>query len=157
MRVPESPIYVAAFKRFGAAPTPIAWGEIYSALQTGVVQGAENTPEAVLTASLQEVTKYLSLSNHIEAPATISTSEQAFSSLPVEYEEALLSAAAEAGKYDLELTVSRDRLARDKLKTKLTFVEPDVASFRTAIRHDQIELVSSEKGKELIKRLQEIK
>jgi tripartite ATP-independent transporter DctP family solute receptor len=153
MRVPESPIYVAAFKQFGAVPTPLAWGEVYASLQTGVAKGVENTPEAVLTASLQEVTKYMNLSNHLEGPTTISMSEQAFRKLPAEYQGALLAAAAEAEKYDLELTVARDKAAREKLKTKLTVVEPDVATFKSAIRYDQIELVSSEKGKELVKRV----
>ena len=153
MRVPESPIYVAAFKQFGAVPTPLAWGEVYAALQTGVAKGVENTPEAVLTASLQEVTKYMNLSNHLEGPTTISMSEQAFKKLPPEYQAAMLSAAAEAEKYDLQLTVARDKEAREKLKTKLTVIQPDIASFKNAIRYDQIELVNSEKGKELVKRV----
>lgn len=156
MRVPESPIYVAAFKQFGAVPTPLAWGEVYASLQTGVAKGVENTPEAVLTASLQEVTKYMNISNHLEGPTTISMSDKAFKKLPPEYQSALMAAAAEAEKYDLQLTVSRDKEAREKLKSKLTVVQPDVESFRNAIHYDQIELVNSEKGKELIKRVQAI-
>lgn len=152
MRVPESPIYVAAFKQFGAVPTPLAWGEVYASLQTGVAKGVENTPEAVLTASLQEVTKFMNLSNHLEGPTTISMSDQAFKRMPAEYQTAVMAAAAEAQKFDLELTVSRDKIARDKLKTKLTVIEPDVNSFKKAISYDQIELVSSPKGKELVKR-----
>lgn len=157
MRVPESPIFVAAFKQFGATPTPIAWGEVYAALQTGVVKGVENTPEAVLTSSLQEVTKFMNVTNHLEGPTTISMSEKAFQKLPKEYQDALLSAAAEAEKYDLDLTVTKDKAAREKLKAKLKTVEPDLASFKTAIKYDQIELVSSPKAKELIKRIEVIK
>lgn len=156
MRVPESPIYVAAFKQFGAVPTPLAWGEVYAALQTGVAQGVENTPEAILSASLQEVTKYMNVTNHLEGPTTISMSEKAFEKLPPEYRGALLSAAAEAEKYDLKLTVERDKEARDKLATKLTVIQPDVQSFRSAIRYDKIELVSSPKAKELIKEVQAV-
>ena len=152
MRVPESPIYVAAFKQFGAVPTPLAWGEVYASLQTGVAKGVENTPEAIVTASLQEVTKYMNVSNHLEGPTTISMSNAAFKKLPREYQAALLSAAQEAQKYDLQLTVERDKAAREKLKTKLTIVQPDIASFKSAIRYDQIDLVSSPKGKDLIKR-----
>ncbi|MDR3412994.1 MAG: TRAP transporter substrate-binding protein [Formivibrio sp.] len=157
MRVPESPIYVAAFKQFGAAPTPLAWGEVYAALQTGVVKGVENTPEAVLTASLQEVTKYMNITNHLEGPTTISMSEKVYQKLPKAYQDALLSSAIEAEKYDLELTVSRDTAAREKLKNKLTIVDSNVASFKNAIKYDQIDLVSSPKAKELIKRLGDIK
>lgn len=156
MRVPESPIYVAAFKQFGAVPTPLAWGEVYASLQTGVAKGVENTPEAIVTASLQEVTKYMNVSNHLEGPTTISMSNAAFKKLPTEYQTALLAAAQEAQKYDLQLTVERDKAAREKLKSKLTVIEPDVSSFQKAIRYDQIELVSSPKGKELVKRAQAI-
>jgi tripartite ATP-independent transporter DctP family solute receptor len=153
MRVPESPIYVAAFKQFGAVPTPLAWGEVYAALQTGVAKGVENTPEAIQTASLQEVTKYMNLTNHLEGPTTLSMSDQAFKKLPPEYQNALMAAAAEAEKYDLQLTIARDKEAREKLKGKLTVVQPDIASFKNAIRYDQIDLVSSDKGKELVKRV----
>lgn len=156
MRVPESPIYVAAFKQFGAVPTPLAWGEVYASLQTGVAKGVENTPEAVLTASLQEVTKYMNVTNHLEGPTTISMSEKAFKKLPAEYQSAVLAAAAEAEKFDLQLTVSRDKDAREKLKSKLTVVQPDIQSFRSAIHYDQIELVGSAKGKDLVKRVQAI-
>ena len=62
----------------------------------------------------------------------------------------------EAAKYEYELTVSRDLEAREKLKTKLTIIQPDAASFKTAINYDEIQLVSSEKGKEFIKRLMAI-
>lgn len=153
MRVPESPIYVAAFKQFGAAPTPLAWGEVYAALQTGVAKGVENTPEAILSASLQEVTKYMTLSNHIEGPSTISMSDAAFRKLSPEYQAALLSAAAEAEKYDMELTVKADTAARDKLKTKLTVIQPDIGTFTSAINYNEIQLVNTDKGHELIKRL----
>jgi TRAP-type C4-dicarboxylate transport system substrate-binding protein len=156
MRVPESPIYVAAFKQFGAVPTPLAWGEVYASLQTGVAKGVENTPEAVISASLQEVTKYMSLSNHIEGPVTISMSDQAFKKLSPEYQAALMSAASEVAKYEYELTVSRDQEAREKLKTKLTIIQPDAASFKNSIKYDEIQLVSSDKGKEFIKRLMAI-
>ena len=153
MRVPESPIYVAAFKQFGAVPTPLAWGEVYASLQTGVAKGVENTPEAVISASLHEVTKYMTLSNPIEGPATISMSDQVFKKLSPAHQSALLAAAAEAAKYEFELTVKRDLEAREKLKAKLTIIQPDAASFKTAINYDEIQLVNTEKGKELIKRL----
>jgi tripartite ATP-independent transporter DctP family solute receptor len=156
MRVPESPIYVATFKQFGATPTPIAWGEVYTALQTGLVKGVENTPEAVVTASLNEVTKYMNVTNHLEGPSTISISDSVFKKLPKEYQDAITSAAKEAEKFELDLTISKDKEARDKLAKNLKIVEPDVASFKKNIKYDEINLVNSDKGKEFIKRLSAI-
>jgi len=153
MRVPESPIYVASFKQFGAAPTPLAFGEIYSGLQTGVVKGVENTPEAILTISAQEVTKYLNVTSHLEAPTTISMSDKLFKKMPKEYQDALMAAAADAAKFDMDLTIKNDTAAFDVLKTKMTVIQSDKASFKAAIKYDQIELVNTEKGRDLIKRL----
>lgn len=157
MRVPESPLYVAAFKQLGASPTPIAWGEVYTALQTGVVSGVENTPEAVQTTSLDQVTKFMNLSNHMTSSSTISMSEMVFKKLPKEYQNALISAAAEAAKFNHSLTVSRDKEYREKLQKTLKVIQPDVESFKKAVKYDQIELVSSNKAKELIKKLEAIK
>jgi tripartite ATP-independent transporter DctP family solute receptor len=157
MRVPESPIYVAAFKQLGAAPTPLAFGEIYAGLQTGVVKGVENTPEAVTTSSFNEVTKYMNITNHIEGPSTISMSEKVFKKMPKEYQDALVSSAIDAAKFDMELTLQRDKIAMDKLKTTMTVVNTDVASLKSAIKYDQIDLVNTEKGRDLIKRMQAIK
>jgi TRAP-type transport system periplasmic protein len=157
MRVPESPLYVAAFKQLGAAPTPIAWGEVYTALQTGVVSGVENTPEAVQTTSLDQVTKFMNFSNHMTSSSTISMSESVFKKLPKEYQQALISAATEAAKFNHGLTVSRDKEYREKLGKTLKAVQPDVESFKKAIKYDQIDLVSSSKAKELIKKLEAIK
>jgi tripartite ATP-independent transporter DctP family solute receptor len=157
IRVPESPLYVAAFKQLGAAPTPIAWGEVYTALQTGVVTGVENTPEAVQTTSLDQVTKFMNFSNHMTSSSTISMSESVFQKLPKEYQQTLLAAAAEAAQFNHALTVSRDKEYREKLGKTLTVIHPDVESFKRAVKYDQIDLVSSDKAKELIKKLLRIK
>lgn len=153
MRVPESPIYVATFKQLGATPTPLAWGETYTGLQTGVIKGVENTPEAIVSASINEVTKYMNVTNHLEGPSTISISEAVYKKLPKEYQEAILSAAQEAEKYELDLTVSRDKEAREKLAKSMTITEADAASFKNSVKYDEINLVNTDKGKELIKKL----
>ncbi|WP_094603683.1 Solute-binding protein [Sporomusa silvacetica DSM 10669] len=156
MRVPESPIYVATFKQFNAVPTPVAWGEVYTGLQTGVIKGVENTPEAIVSASINEVTKYMNITNHLEGPSTISISEAVYKKLPKEYQEAIISAAQEAEKYELDLTISRDKEAREKLAKTLTITEADATSFKSSVKYDEINLVNTEKGKELIKRLSAI-
>lgn len=99
----------------------------------------------------------MNFSNHMTSSSTISMSETVFKKLPKEYQQALLSAAAEAAKFNHGLTISRDTEYREKLGKTLKAVQPDVESFKKAVRYDQIDLVSSDKSKELIKKLATIK
>ena len=64
MRTMEIPIHMEMVKALGASPTPIAWSELYSALQTGVVDGQENAPYVILLGKIQEVQKYYTLDKH---------------------------------------------------------------------------------------------
>jgi len=64
MRTMEIPIHIAMVKALGASATPISWQELYSALQTGVVDGQENAPYTMLLGKIQEVQKYYTLDHH---------------------------------------------------------------------------------------------
>lgn len=65
IRVQPVPIHIKMVEALGASATPIAWGELYNALQTGVVDGQENAPYVVLLGHLEEVQKYYTLDNHL--------------------------------------------------------------------------------------------
>jgi tripartite ATP-independent transporter DctP family solute receptor len=153
IRVPESPIYVAAFKQLGAVPTPMAWGEVYTALETGVVKGVENTPEAILSVSLNEVVKYMNITNHLTAPSTISISEAVFQKLPKQFQKAITVAAKEAAQYDYEQVVETDSKYQKQISAKVKVVKSNISSFRKMINYNQLEIVSSPKAKQLIKEL----
>ena len=93
IRIPDSSTYKETFTQLGAAPTPVAWGETYTALDTGLVSAVENIPESIMSASMQEVCKYVNVSNHIIGPTTISVSEQVFQKLTEEQQNILTEAA----------------------------------------------------------------
>ncbi|MFX5705523.1 TRAP transporter substrate-binding protein DctP, partial [Acinetobacter baumannii] len=65
LRVPPSPLWTSMFKAFDAAPTSINFAEVYSALQTKIVEGQENPMAIISTAKLYEVQKYCSITNHM--------------------------------------------------------------------------------------------
>ncbi len=65
LRVPEGPVFISTFEALGANPTPISFGELYSALQLGVVDGQENPPAHILTQKFYEVQDYVSRTGHI--------------------------------------------------------------------------------------------
>ena len=70
IRLPVAPLFISLFQHLGASPTPINFGEVYSALQTGLVDGQENPLILIDTAKLYEVQKYCSMTNHIWAGCT---------------------------------------------------------------------------------------
>ncbi|NIS61882.1 MAG: DctP family TRAP transporter solute-binding subunit [Proteobacteria bacterium] len=84
IRVMESPTQMKIVESLGGAPTPIAWTELYSSLQTGVVDGQENSPATIVAGSLHEVQKYYTLDQHTLSLAVFAVSEDWFQSLPAD-------------------------------------------------------------------------
>ena len=148
IRVPESPTYVNTFKLLGTAPTPVAWGETYTALETGVVGGLENTPESIFSASMHEVVNYMNLSNHISAPTTFSISDSVYQKLTPEQQAQLIEAAMEAGMFGLALTKKNDTEFREKLhQSELEIVQMDKSSLRNAIDYSAFDVMRLDDAK----------
>ena len=69
MRTMENPVHIQAYKAFGIIPTPMAFTEVFTALQQGTVDGQENPLSVITSAKLDQVQKYLSLTGHVYSPA----------------------------------------------------------------------------------------
>lgn len=96
IRVPPSDIHTATFRALGANPTPMAFGEIYTGLQTGVVDGLENINEFIYTPSLHEQLDYATRTNHMFEPWTILMNERRYQSLSSTQRDAIDRAATQA-------------------------------------------------------------
>ncbi|SHM26512.1 TRAP transporter substrate-binding protein [Roseibium suaedae] len=96
IRVQPSPSAIRMVELLGGNPTPIAWGELYSALQQGVVDGAENNPTALTTARHGEVAKHFSLDEHTMIPSVVVISNCAYDGLSDDQKKALRQAALES-------------------------------------------------------------
>lgn len=150
MRVPESSLYVDTFKMMGAAPTPLASSEVYTALDTGVVEGFENTADSCLHMSIFEVAQYFNQTNHLNAPTTFSMSAKVFDELNEDEQNLLLEAGLEASHYGLQSTKDSDEANRQALKEKgMTFVDTDVESMRNKIDYNAYEFMQSDEAKKL--------
>lgn len=100
LRVPEGPIFVDTFTTLGALATPIAFTELYSALQLGVVDGQENPPAHILTQKFYEVQKYVSRTGHIYLSSPVLISNAALAKLTAEQQKTLLEiGGAMAGEH----------------------------------------------------------
>lgn len=130
IRVPERDYYVETFKAFGANPTPMDFGEVYSALQTGVVSGQENPIETIYAAGFHEIQDYLIITNHIVKPAFVSTNKQFLDSLSPEYKALVLKAVDEGRKYAEEVMNEQNADYEAKMEEAgMTIIKPDLAPF----------------------------
>ena len=96
IRTMENPVHLAAFNAMGAAPTPMAWPEVVSSLQQGVIDGQENPLSVIVSVKLNEVQKYLTLSGHVYSPAMILVSKPFWDGLNDEQKAAFDKAAKAA-------------------------------------------------------------
>ena len=100
IRVMASPVMVNTMKALGATGVPVAWAELYTALQTGVVDGAENNHPSVVAKKFYEVSKYYTLDEHMRIPDTIIMSMKLWNQLNDDQKKAVLEAGtAGAGLY----------------------------------------------------------
>lgn len=96
IRTMESPIYQTMLESFGASATPMAYNELYSALQTGVVDGQENSPGTTLNGSFYEVNKYYTLDGHAISSIFLYIGSNFFNSLPEDLQQVVLDAGKTA-------------------------------------------------------------
>ena len=135
IRVPASPLWTSLFKAFGASPTTINFNEVYTALQTRVVDGQENPLSLIDVAKLYEVQKHVAITNHMWDGFWFLANKRAFEALPAnlrEIVEAEFNASAIAEREDL---AKMNDTVTATLKGKgLQFVDTDAASFRGALK-----------------------
>lgn len=103
IRVQESQIAIQMVRSLGGSPTPISWGELYTALQQGVVDGAENNPPSFYTSRHYEVCKYYSINEHTAVPDILVIGTEAWNGLSEQERQWLQQAADEAKVKQREL------------------------------------------------------
>ena len=115
LRVPEGKWRVKMFQAYGANPSPMKFSELFTALQTGVMDGQENPFTQIYSAKLQEVQKYLSLSAHVYTPAYLTVGKR-WESLPADVRKTLEETAKETQAYVYQTAARDDDELLGKLK-----------------------------------------
>ncbi|HZQ62653.1 MAG TPA: TRAP transporter substrate-binding protein [Casimicrobiaceae bacterium] len=118
MRTMENPIHIQAYRQFGILPTPMAFTEVFTALQQGTVDGQENPLSVITSAKLDQVQKYLSLTGHVYSPALILMNKAAWDKLAPADQQAFLAAAKEAVKANRARVDEDERKAVAELRSK---------------------------------------
>ena len=116
IRVMEQPIYIEMMKALGASPTPMAFGELFTAMQQGVVDGQENPAAHIWTSRFFEVQKYISLTAHTYSAEPLLISMSVWSTLPEKYRAAIQEAANEARDWQRDLCRKLENKFWDNIK-----------------------------------------
>ena len=98
MRTMENPVHIAAYKSFGIVTTPMAFPEVFTALQQGTVDGQENPLSVIIAAKFDQVQKHLSLTGHVYSPCIFLMNKATFDKLSAADKQAFLEAAKEGTK-----------------------------------------------------------
>ncbi len=109
IRVMEDDVFILTMKELGASPLPMAFGELYTALEQKSVDAQENPLAVIHSSRLFEVQNYLAMTGHFYSPAVLLISELTWQSLPPEQQQIIAEAAAEARDYERGLSLQADQ------------------------------------------------
>ena len=133
-RTQESEVQVDTWRAFGADATPMAWPEVYTGLQQGVIESQENPLATILDVRFFEVQDYLNLTGHVYSPLPFMMSKQLFESLSAEDQEAIKEAAKIATSTQREASKRLEAEALKQLEENgMTVTKPDLEAFSKAV------------------------
>ncbi|MGE5773631.1 MAG: TRAP transporter substrate-binding protein [Hyphomicrobiales bacterium] len=153
-RIQSSKVLEAQFRALGAIPQVMAFSEVYQALQTGVVDGQENTPSNIYTQKFHEVQKYTTLTNHGYIGYVVVVNKKFWDGLPADVRGQLEKAMTEATAYSNKIAATENAEALDEIKksgkTEIIVPTPaEVAAMRKAME-PLYQDMASRVGKQLI-------
>jgi tripartite ATP-independent transporter DctP family solute receptor len=160
IRMQGAPIWTRVFDALGAAPTVIAYNEVYNAIQTGVIKAAENEAAGVEQMKFYEVGPYLSLTKHAITVRPLFISNKTYQRLPPKLQQCIDQAGPEAGKYGREIESGEDSAKLQAMADKgwLTIVEFTDRDKMLAAANPVLEAYAEELGAaDVLKSIQAIK
>ncbi len=154
MRIQSSKVLDAQFRALGALPQVLAFSEVYQAMQTGVVDGSENTPSNIYSQKVHEVQKYLTVSEHGYIGYAVIVNRKFWEGLPADLRTTLEGAMKDATRYANEISQKENDEALEKIKASgkmqiVTLTPAEKAEWRKAMEPVYAEM-SSRVGKDLI-------
>ncbi len=138
LRTVTSDAQMKIVELMGATPVPITWGEVYTSIQTGVVDGLDNNANGILLISLYEVTKYITMTSHVYGPGMILANEAWFEKLPAEFKN-YITEAAQTIRWGSRVIIRMiEALGYEKLRKKgmeiIYLTEEEKSAFRNKVQ-----------------------
>lgn len=156
IRTTPNPAHVQAFEILGASPTPMAFTEVYMALETGTVDGQENPLNIIRSNKFQEVQKYLSFTDHAYTVSIVSMNLRLFEGLPAEQQQVLVDAAQEAAVFQRRLNA--EQAASDQAEIEAAGVEViedvDRAAFKELVYEPVKQSYVEQFGSDILDRIE---
>ena len=154
LRVPSGVWRVKMFRAYGANPSPLAYSEVFAALQSGVMDGQENPFPQIWGGKFYEVQKYLSLSDHVYTPSYAVVAERFWKTLPADVQQVLARTAVEVGDFARKEGARLDKELLEKMQKSVKVNEVDKEAFVKASKPVYDEFTKEVKGgKELVDRI----
>jgi TRAP-type transport system periplasmic protein len=151
IRVQNNPIEVKVWRAFGAIPTPMNFGEVYQALQSGVLDAAENGLAVIESNKHYEAAKFITQSEHQRNLSALYINEKKLASMPADLQKIVLDAAAEAAVHERKRDGELVAAAANGLKSKgAVLTSPDKAKFIALIAPIQDEVAKELKAADLL-------
>jgi tripartite ATP-independent transporter DctP family solute receptor len=135
VRTMENKVHLEAFEELGADPTPMAWGEVFTSLQQGVIDAQENPIFILYVNNLNEVQKYTSKTGHVYSAAALLLSKQVYESLTEEQKEIVMTAAKNGAQANYDYNDEKEAEYQEELESRgMIFNEVDKAPFIEALK-----------------------
>jgi len=156
-RVMQNDVFVDMMSALGANATPMPYGEVYSSIQTGVIDGAENNFPSFDSAGHAEVAKFFTLDQHLMVPELVAISKTSWEKLSPEDQAVLREAAVNSATLQRKLWADQEKASEEKVVAAGVEVTRDVdkTAFIEAMAPVYEKYVTTPEAKELVKRIQE--
>ena len=151
VRTPNSSWRLKMFKTWGANPTPIPFGDVFIGLRTGVIDGQENPLTNIYAAKLQEVQKFLSITNHVYSPAYLTVGLSSYKKLPQEVKNILEQSAKESQEWGYQQAEKAElELEKKLVASGMQLNHADIPAFIEASKPIYDEFISSVKDGDIL-------
>lgn len=134
IRTPGNPMVLSTVEAIGATPNPMAFSEVYLALQQGVVDGQENPPATIFTSKFFEVQQYIVNTGHAIQANMFYVSDSFYQTLPRDLQEAIIQAGADTAEWTtLQSYELEDSYLQELIDNGMTYIEPDRSLFEARV------------------------
>lgn len=153
IRTTPNPSHLKAFQLLGASPQPMPFAEVFSALESGAVDGNENPPVLMVSSKMYEVQKYLSLTRHAYTALVVVMNKAKFDALKPEFQKVLLEESASAAVLQRKMNAENETAAIAQLRAKGMQVNesPDIAGIRAVVKDEVRKMYVEKNGDAVLK------
>jgi TRAP-type C4-dicarboxylate transport system substrate-binding protein len=157
-RVIQNPLHVDLFNSWGAKAVPMNWGEVYTALQQGVIDSVDNNPPSYETMRHYEVAPYFSVTNHLYTACALTMSKKRFDALPKDLQQEIIDGSKTLIPDAIQITRDTDYKIAGKLvmENKVQFNTADMEAFAKASKSVS-DNYSQKIGTDLVEKIRAVK